>query len=144
MTDYSASLNVYETNAGMPGAAPNGVLMQGNPVPPSAILPQQNLPGNQNTPTQLMPTQVSNGNISANSIPVNVLTAPGTDSLMAQMSRGQVIKKDSTYGIAQFTPANGGAGPNINTVGAVPQPVATGPASALTYPAPGSQNHLGN
>src|SRR6266404_6015251 len=136
MTNYPASLTPYETNAGFPGAAPNGAQMQGNPnIPPG--LPAQNLPGNQNTPAQLLPTQLSNGNISLNSVPTNVLSAPGTDSLLAQMSRGQVVLTDSTYGMSQFIPGNAGAG-NVNTPTA--QPVVTRVASGLTYPAPGAQN----
>jgi hypothetical protein len=140
MTNYPASLNVFDVNVGFPGAAPNGTQMQGNPMPPSN-LPAQNLSGNQNTVQQLAATQISAGNISLNSVPVNVLSAPGTDSLLAQMSRGQVILKDSTYGLSQFIPANGGASnPNI----AASTPVSTGPASGLTYPAPGAQNHMGS
>jgi hypothetical protein len=145
MTNFQASLAEYETNSGFPGAAPvpgAGNLMTGNPQVPSN-LPDQNLPGNQNTGAQLLATQLSNGNISANSVPTNVLSAPGTDSLLAQMSRGQVILKDSTYGMAQFTPGNAAPAPGAPTT----QPVTAGVASAasgLTYPAPGSQNYTGN
>jgi hypothetical protein len=139
MTNFPASLNSYSTNSGFPGAAPLGAQMQGNPQVPSN-LPQQNLSGNQNAVQQLAATQISNGNISTNSVPTNVLSAPGTDSLLAQMSRGQVILKDSTYGIAQFTPGNAAPAPGAPTA----QPVVTGPASGLTYPAPGAQNHTGN
>src|ERR1700679_1042560 len=139
MTNYPASFTPYETNAGFPGAAPNGAQMQGNPQTPSN-LPAQNLSGNQNTSAQLAATRLANGNVLHNSVPVNVLSAPGTDSLLAQMSRGQVILKDSTYGLSQFVPANAGAGnPNV----AAATPVVTGPASGLTYPAPGAQNHTG-
>jgi hypothetical protein len=139
MTNYPASFTSYETNAGFPGAAPNGTQMQGNPQTPSNI-PAQNLSGNQNTGAQLAATQLANGNVLHNSVPVNVLSAPGTDSLLAQLSRGQVILKDSTYGLSQFVPANAGAGnPNV----AAATPVVTGPASGLTYPAPGAQNHTG-
>jgi hypothetical protein len=114
--------------------------MQGNPnIPPG--LPAQDLSGNQNTSAQLLPTQISSGNISLNSIPTNVLSAPGTDSLLAQISRGQVVLTDSTYGMSQFIPGNAGAG-NVNTPTA--QPVVTRIASGLTYPAPGAQNHTGN
>lgn len=141
MTNYPASLTPYETNAGMPGAAPFGAQMQGNPNPPSSVLPAQNLSGNQNTPTQPAATQISAGNISLNSVPINVNSAPGTDSLLAQLSRGQVILKDSTFGMSQFIAGNGGAG-NVNVPAVVP--VATGPASGLTYPSPGAQNHTGN
>jgi len=140
MTNFPASFNTYEQGAGMPGAAPNGSQMQGNPFTPNGM-PLPNLPGNQNTAAQLMPVQLSVGAISANSEPTNVNIAAGTDSLLAQMSRGQVIKKDTTYGMSQFIPANGGAGIPVN---ATVVPVATGPASNLTYASPGSQNHTGN
>src|ERR1700689_1212149 len=143
MTNYQASLNPVDTGIGMPGAAPLGTQMQGNPNGSSDAVPEQNLSGNQNTSGQLLATQISNGNISANSVPVNVLSAPGTDSLLAQMSRGQVILKESTYGMAQFTPGNAAPAPGAPTA----QPVTAGVASAasgLTYPAPGSQNHMGN
>jgi hypothetical protein len=141
MTNYPASTLPFTTNAGMPGAAPLGATMNGNPNGPASAIPEQNLPGNQNAPQQLMATQMSSGNISANSVPINVNSAPGTDSLLAQISRGQVILKDSTYGMAQFTPGNAGAG-NVSTP--TVQPVVTGPANGLTYPAPGAQNHTGN
>jgi hypothetical protein len=140
MTNLPASFNVYEQNAGMPGAQPNGVLMQGNPQTPNGM-PLPNLPGNQNTGAQLAATQIANGSISLNSVPTNVNSAPGTDSLLAQISRGQVVLKDSTFGMSQFIAGNAGAG-NVNTPAA--QPVATGPASGLTYPTPGTQNHTGS
>ena len=131
MTNYQASQNPINTSAGIPGAAPLGTQMQGNPNGASSAIPVQDLSGNQNTSAQLLATQLSNGNVLHNSVPVNVLSAPGTDSLLAQMSRGQVVLKDSTYGIAVQAPA-------------APVPVVTGPASGLTYPAPGAQNHTGN
>ena len=143
MTNYPASENPISTNSGMPGAAPNGAQMQGNPNGASSAIPQPDLPGNQNTSAQLLGTQLSNGAILHNSVPTNVNSAPGTDSLLAQMSRGQVILKDSTYGMAQFTPGNAGAG-NVSTPSV--QPVTAGVASAasgLTYPAPSAQNNTG-
>jgi hypothetical protein len=130
----------------MPGAAPvagSGNQMQGNPQTPSAATPQPTLPGNQNAVQQLTGTQISAGNISANSVPTNVLSAPGTDSLLAQMSRGQVIMADSTYGQGGFVPGNGGAGqpPGAPTA----TPVTARVASTLTYPAAGaSQNYTGS
>src|ERR1700735_4248390 len=140
MTNYQASQNPINTSAGMPGAAPLGTQMQGNPNGAPSAIPVQDLSGNQNSSGQLLGTQLANGNVLHNSVPVNVLSAPGTDSLLAQMSRGQVILKDSTYGLSQFVPANAGAGnPNV----AAATPVVTGPASGLTYPAPGAQNHTG-
>lgn len=137
---YSTIQNTAGDGAGAPGAAPLGATMQGNPQS-SQYTPDGNyLPSNQNAPQQLAATQMSSGNISVNSVPINVLSAPGTDSLMAQMSRGQVILKDSTYGMAQFTPGNAAPAPGAPTA----QPIVTGPASGLTYPAPGAQNHTGN
>lgn len=144
MTNFFGAAGPTEVNDGYPGAAPvpgAGNQMQGNPnVEASGVT--INLPGNQNCPQQLLGTQISSGNIIASSVPTNVLTAPGTDSLLAQMSRGQVILADSTYGQSQFIPANGGASnPNI----AAQTPVVTGPANGLTYPSPGSsQNYTGS
>ncbi len=141
MTNYPASLIPYETNSGMPGAAPNGAQMQGNPNTPPNAEPANNLPGNQNTGAAILPTQIANGNISLNSIPINVNSAPGSDSLLAQISRGQVVLTDTTYGMSAYIPGNAGAG-SVNTPSA--QPVVTRVASGLTYPAPGAQNHTGN
>jgi hypothetical protein len=120
--------------------------MQGNPQTPPTATPQPNLPGNQNAPQQLTSTQISSGNIVASSVPTNVATAPGTDSLFAQMSRGQVLMCDSTYGQGGFIPQNGGASPQAVTPAAnVTQPVTARVASTLTYPSPGSaQNYTGN
>jgi hypothetical protein len=140
MTNFFGPAAAVDTNAGFPGAAPLGTgLMQGNPSNPSGQ-PQQALPGNQNAPQQLTATQLSNGNVIASSVPTNVLTTPGTDSLLAQMSRGQVIMADSTYGQSGFIPANGGAAnPNI----AATTPVLARTGNALTYPAT-QQNYTGN
>jgi hypothetical protein len=143
MTNYPASFAPYvQDNAGFPGAQPNGTQMQGNPQVPSN-LPAQNLPGNQNAVQQLTGTQISAGNISANSVPTNVLSAPGTDSLLAQMARGQVIMADSTYGQGGFVPGNAGAGQPPGAP--IATPVTARVASTLTYPAAGSaQNYTGN
>jgi hypothetical protein len=144
MTNFYGTAGPTEVNDGYPGAAPvpgAGNLMTGNPnMEASGVT--YSLPGNQNAVQQLAATQISTGNISANSVPINVLTAPGTDSLLAQLSRGQVILKDTTYGMSKFIPANGGA---ANAIVATSVPVATGPASGLSYPAAGaSQNYTGN
>jgi hypothetical protein len=141
---YSTIQNTAGEGAGAPGGAPTpgtaGTLMTGNPQE-SQFTPSGNyLPGNQNAVQQLLATQISAGNICTNSVPTNVLTAPGTDSLMAQMSRGQVLLTDTTYGQSAFIPANGGASnPNI----AAATPVVTRVASGLTYPA-GQQTFTGN
>jgi len=109
--------------------------MQGNPNIEAGGV-NISLPGNQNSSGAPLTTQLASGNIIASSVPTNVLTAPGTDSLLAQMSRGQVILADSTYGQSQAIP-----GAPAQSV----QPIVTGPASGLTYPAAGSaQNYTGN
>jgi len=144
MTNFFGPSGPTEVNDGYPGAAPvpgAGNLMQGNPnIEASGVL--INLPGNQNSSGAPLTTQIASGNISVNSVPTNVLSAPGTDSLLAQMSRGQVILADSTYGQSQFIAANAGAG---NAITPAVSPVVTGPASGLTYPAAGgAQNYTGN
>ena len=148
MTNFPASFNTYEVNVGMPGAAPvpgAGNQMQGNPGEPNGM-PLPSLPGNQNAVQQLTSTQISAGNISTNSVPTNVNTQPGTDSLMAQMSRGQVILADSTYGLGGFIPQNGGSSPQAQQPAAsITQPVTARVASALTYPATGAAtNYTGS
>jgi hypothetical protein len=144
MTNFYGPSSPPEVNDGYPGAAPvpGSALMTGNPnIEDSGVT--INLPGNQNCPQQLLATQLANGNIIASSVPTNVLTAPGTDSLLAQMSRGQVMLGDSTYGQSQFAPGNASQLNPFNSSTTVP--VTTGPASGLTYPSPGSaQNYVGN
>jgi hypothetical protein len=132
-----------DTGTGMPGAAPLGAgLMQGNPDPHSINQVQINqTPAPQNPPQQLSATQLSSGLIATNAVPTNVNSAPGTDSLMAQMSRGQVIMADSTYGQSAFIPGNAGAGP-VNNAAAVP--VTARVASTLTFPSSAPTNHMGN
>jgi hypothetical protein len=142
---YATIQNTAGEGAGAPGGAPTpgtaGTLMTGNPQE-SQFTPSGNyLPGNQNAPQQLTATQISSGNICTNSVPTNVLTAPGTDSLMAQMSRGQVMLGDSTYGQSQFAPGNAGQLNPINAATTVP--VTARVASTLTYPA-GQQTFTGN
>jgi hypothetical protein len=136
------------TGVGMPGAAPLGTgAMQGNPNPPSntdncfgteAGLPQnpvQQLTGTQLStgaiPTNLQPTTTLQG-----SGPANQGGAAGGDSLMAQMSRGQVLLCDSTYGQGGFIPQNGGASPQVPSPAAsITQPATARVASVVTYPA---------
>src|ERR1700676_5454915 len=86
-------LNTAGDGAGQPGGAPLGTgLMQGNPqesqFQPNGVQP----PGPENPVQQLLGTQISNGQMPVHQHPNTVVLAqPGTDSLMAQMSRGQVI-----------------------------------------------------
>jgi hypothetical protein len=145
MTNFYGPSAPNEVNDGYPGAAPvpgAGTLMTGNPnIEATGV--NINLPGNQNSSGAPLTTQLSSGNIIASSVPTNVLTAPGTDSLLAQMSRGQVMLGDSTYGQSQFAPGNASQLNPFNAATTVP--VVTGPASGLTYPAAGSaQNYVGN
>jgi hypothetical protein len=132
----------------MPGAAPNGSgLMQGNPNPAQTTMTQANAePPEPQTPVQqLTSTQVSSGNIPTNLQPTTTLQGSGPtqqggnaggDSLLAQMSRGQVILADSTYGQGGFVPQNGGASPQVASPAAsVTQPTTARVASQVTYPA---------
>jgi hypothetical protein len=144
-TFWTPVADAFQTNIGMPGAQPNGSQMQGNPNVngnnDSCIGAEPNQP--QNTSSQLAATQLANGTIPHNEQPTNVSqgTGPaqqganaGGDSLLAMLSRGQVILNQSTYGQGSYVPANGGAGP-------VPVPAATvvaqvtGQANNITQPA---------
>lgn len=139
--------DAFATSVGMPGAAPNGALMQGNPNPGSL---QDNCLGTepgtpQNPVQQLTGTQLSSGLIPTNLQPTTVLQGAGPanqggnaggDSLMAQMSRGQVLLCDSTYGQGGFIPQNGGASPQATTPAAsVTQPSTARVANVVTYAA---------
>lgn len=131
-----------DTNSGIPGAAPNGAQMQGNPNPLNVNQVQVNqTPAPQNPVQQLTGTQLSSGQIAHNAVPTNVNSAPGTDSLLAQMSRGQVIMADSTYGQSAYIPGNAGAG-NVNNPPVAP--VTARVAATLTFPTATSTNHTGN
>lgn len=140
----------FATSVGMPGAAPlpgAGNQMQGNPNPGAL---QDNCMGTepgtpQNPVQQLTATQVSSGLIPTNLQPTTTLQGAGPtnqggnaggDSLMAQLSRGQVLLCDSTYGQGGFIPQNGGASPQATTPAAsITQPATARVASVVTYPA---------
>lgn len=139
--------DAYATSIGMPGAAPLGALMQGNPNPSgmddTCLGTEPGTPQNavqQLTATQLasglVPTNLQTTNVLQGSGPANQGGAAGGDSLMAQMSRGQVLLCDSTYGQGGFIPQNGGASPQATTPAAsVTQPSTARVASVVTYPA---------
>jgi hypothetical protein len=143
----NANPDAFATNVGMPGAAPLGTQMQGNPNPNSLgdnCLGTE--PGEPQTPVQqLTHTQVSSGFIPTNLQPTTTLQGSGPanqggqaggDSLLAQMSRGQVIMADSTYGQGGFIPQNGGASPQTPQPGSsVTQPTTARVANQVTYPA---------
>jgi hypothetical protein len=141
--------DAFATSVGMPGAAPvpGGALMTGNPNPGSL---QDNCLGTepgtpQNPVQQLTATQVSSGLIPTNlqdtttlqgAGPANQGGNAGGDSLLAKLSRGQVILADSTYGQGGFIPQNGGASPQATTPAAsITQPATARVASVVTYPA---------
>ena len=133
----SSVQNTAGNGAGAPGGAPLGTgLMQGNPqesqYQPDGVQP----PVPQNPVQQLLGTQMSNGQMPAHQHPNTVVLAqPGTDSLLAQMSRGQTIMADSTYGQGGFIPSNGGASPQVPSPAAnLTQPVLARVASGVTVP----------
>jgi hypothetical protein len=143
----TTSADSFATSVGMPGAAPLGAQMQGNPYPGGL---QDNCLGTepgepQNPVQQLTHTQLSSGLIPTNLQPTTVLQGAGPanqggnaggDSLMAQMSRGQVLMCDSTYGQGGFIPQNGGASPQAVTPAAnITQPSTARVANVVTYAA---------
>lgn len=142
-----ANADSFATSVGMPGAAPLGAQMQGNPNPGGL---QDNClgaePGTpQNPVQQLTATQISSGLIPTNLQPTTTLQGVGLttqganaggDSLMAQLSRGQVLLCDSTYGQGGFIQQNGGSSPQATTPAAsVTQPATARVANVVTYPA---------
>lgn len=141
---YPTIQNTAADGAGAPGAAPNGAQMQGNPASsqftPSGNYPPQPITGGagQTVNSPLSHDQIARGNIPHNAQASNVGGAPGNDSLMAAMSRGQVLLNQSTYGQGGFVPQNGGSSPQAQQPGAVNTvSQANGIASTLTTaPAP--------
>ena len=135
--------DAFDTNAGMPGGAPLGSgAMQGNPDTRPNITPSVNVecPVPQNSAAASLVVQLATGAIPHNLQTTNVAQGAGPnqqggnaggDSLLAQMSRGQVMLGDSTYGQGGYTPAAGGQ-PSPATA-AIAQ--VTGASSGVTYPA---------
>ena len=121
MTNLYPSGDISETfgeGPGQPGGAPVGSgLMQGNPqesqyTPNGAHVPGPQAGGvGQTVNTPLSNHLIATGAIPLQTHPTNVAGPPGTDSLLAQLARGQLILNQSTYGQGSLTPANGGAGP---------------------------------
>lgn len=127
----------------VPGAAPQGSgAMQGNPaaaqLAPFGVHP----PAPQPSPSVGLHYQQSNGNVPSNAQPTNVPLGAGNDSLLAQLSRGQLILNQSTYGQGGFVPANGATGPQ-SSQGGQPQaqsiPLGT---NAINFATPA--NYVGN
>jgi hypothetical protein len=145
MTNLYPNSSIQNTSAegggpGQPGGAPvpGGTLATGNPqesqYQPFGVQP----PVPENPVQQLLGTQVSNGQMPAHQHPNTVVLAqPGTDSLLAQMSRGQTIMADSTYGLGGFVPQNGGCSPQVPSPPAnITQPILARVASGVTVPVP--------
>jgi hypothetical protein len=114
--------------ASIPGAIPvPGGVMNGNPAAaqfsPNGLAP----PGPQNTSSQLLATQISNGDLPLHVQPSTTNAQPGTDSLLAQLARGQLSLGQSNYGQASFAPT-GGNSPQAPQNPPVPA-VVTGQAS---------------
>lgn len=136
----NANIGTENPNSGQPGGAPvpNGAqIMNGNPqesqYTPAGVYP----PGPELPVQQLTDTQIGNGQIPLQVQPTNCNLAAGTDSLMAMMSRGQIIKADSTYGQSGFIPQNGGASPQVPSPGAnLTQSVTARVASVITIASP--------
>lgn len=127
------------------GSAPVGSSMQGNPKDTSD---RQNTgvypPGPQcGSATQVLGASpglhdlIARGAVPHNTAPTSANVVNGTDSLLAQIARGQVILKDTTYGISQFIPQNAGASPQAQTPAAAQvQPIAALAPSAVTITTP--------
>lgn len=147
--------DAFDTNAGIPGSAPvpgAGNQMQGNPAVSQITVGAVNVepPIPQNSAAQTLSTQLANGAVPHNLQPTNVAQGAGPanqgglaggDSVMAMMSRGQLLRGDSTYGQGSFVPGNGGAGP-IPVPAATVASVATGPASGVTYTGTGNYSGM--
>jgi len=147
MTNFYGNASIADTNTGMPGAAPLGAQMQGNPYPPGDVPDYP--PAPQTGPTQVVGVtpdtnnQISDGNIPVNAQPTNVLTAPGLDSFLAQVSRGQLSLNQSNYGQGGFMPPNAGSSPQNPQAGSVTvASVAAGSAAVPTFANPA--NYTGN
>lgn len=144
MTNFLTLAAVQDTAGDVPvipGAAPvpGAAAMQGNPASsqsqPHGLYPPAPQCGaaGQTLNAPLAHDTISRGNVPLNAQPTNVATAPGTDSILAQLSRGQVSLNQSSYGQGQFVPAAGGQNV-IPAPSAVP--VLTGNGAALTVANP--------
>jgi hypothetical protein len=136
-------------DVGQPGGAPVGSTMQGNPqesqfTPYGALVPAPQTGGaGQTVNAPLSHDAMARGNIPVNAQPTNIGGGVGNDSLMAAMSRGQVLLNQSTYGQGGFVPQNGGSSPQAQQPGAVsPVSQPNGIASTLTVASPA--NYTGN
>jgi hypothetical protein len=123
---------------GFPGDAPVpnvAQIMNGNPQgsqdQPYGVYPPQPINGI-STSGASAPAQMSNGQIPVNVQPSNANIAAGLDSLMAQMSRGQISLNQSNYGQPGALGPVIGQGPAPQGTNIVPLP--TGFANAVLLP----------
>jgi hypothetical protein len=143
---FPTSEQLAGNGAGQPGAAPVGSTMQGNPqasqyTPFGAKLPGPQVGGaGQTINAPLAHDGMSRGNVPLNGQPSNTATVtPGGDSLLAQIARGQVSLNQSNYGQGTAVPRD--SGPQVQQA-AEPQPIQTGPGSALVPASP--PNYIGD
>jgi hypothetical protein len=140
-----------DTNVGMPGAAPGTtVAMQGNPDPRNINQVQcTQQPAPQCGAAQVLgsgpdvASLIAQGLVPHNAQPTNVLVTPGGDSLLAQISRGQLSLNQSSYGQGGFMPANAGQSPQAPQSGSVATAsIAAGAPSVPTFANPANVTGL--
>lgn len=135
-----------DTNIGMPGGppVPGAAAMQGNPDPRNLTSPcVYQTPSPQVGPTQVLgavpdtASGLATGGIPHNAQPTNANVTPGGDSVLAQLSRGQLSLNQSNYGQGSFIPQNGGASPQAPQPGSVAvSSIAVGAATVPTFATP--------
>jgi hypothetical protein len=155
MTNFYGLAGIDHSSADIaaaPGAAPLGTgAMQGNPQTAQAAqvigqyppTPQVGGAGQALGITPAAHDLISRGAVPLSVVPTSgAVTAPGTDSLLAQIARGQVIFGQAAYGINHNVP-QGGDNPQtpLPNFGA-PVPVFANPASSVTVANPA--NYTGN
>jgi len=148
MTNFFANANFTNTGgdiAQSAGTAPLGTgLMQGNPSDTAArqnngVYPPAPQCGTGAAGVPDTASLIATGGIPVNAQPTNAATAPGTDSILAQIARGQLMLNQSTYGQGVTCPAAGGQ-PVVPA--ATVQPLVSGPSANVTV---GSfANYTGN
>jgi len=144
MTNFLPSSTIQQT-AGDTGVAPGNAPvpasgignMQGNPsgsqYQPMGVQPPQPMNGT-STSGASAPAQMSNGQIPVHTQPTNAAVAAGLDSLMAQVSRGQLSLNQSNYGQPGALAPPIGQGVAQQQTNIVPIP--TGFANVVAIPTP--------
>lgn len=133
-----------------PGAAPNGAQMQGNPASAQAAQDQGNYPPGPQVGgaaqvlgvTPATHDQISRGNVPLNAVPTSgVAQQTGTDSLLAQIARGQVSLNQTNYGQPVQVPKEAGTGPQGQPFAQL-QPLPSQAGSSITVAA--APNYIGD